>query len=121
MKAFIQTHYDIVYGLLVLLFFGLDIFTQVVFFQATSFVIIFIGFSYVASNIIRYPKDERINYIASLSGFYSFMICLMLISILSFFNRYFQLQITINELLRYLIMLMWCMFAFVYSILRRNY
>jgi hypothetical protein len=49
------------------------------------------------------------------------MICLMLISIFSFFNRYFQLHITINELLRYLIMLMWCMFAFVYSILRRNY
>lgn len=120
MRTFLQNHYDVFYGLLVLLFFGLDIFTRLVFFQVISFAIIFVGFIYVASNIIRYPKDERINYIASLSGFYSFMVCLMFISIASFVNRYFQPAITISEWLRYLLMLMWGMFALFYSILRRK-
>lgn len=120
MKAFLRSHYDVLYGLLVLLFFGLDIITRLEFFQAITFVIIFIGFTYVASNIIRYPQDERINHLASLSGFYSFMFCLMVISIASFINRYFQLALTLNEMLRYLLMFMWCLFAVIYSILRRN-
>ena len=120
MKAFIQAHYDILYGILVLLLFGLDILLHIEFFQFISFAIIFIGFIFVVSNIIRYPKDERINYIASLSGFYSFFICLIFISIASFINRYFHPAITISEWLRYLLMLMWGLFALIYSILRRK-
>jgi len=120
MKSIIQAYYDVFYGLIVLITFGLDIATHAVFFRIISFAIIFIGFVFVISNIIRYPKDERINYIALLSGFYSFFLCLVLLSIVSFINRFFHPNVPVSEWLRYLLMIMWGLFSLFYSLFKRR-
>ena len=120
MKSLLQSHYDVLYGLIVLISFGLDIATHAVLFQVISFAIIFIGFVFVVSNIIRYPKDERINYIALSAGFYSFFLCLLFLSIASFVNRFFHPELPIGEWLRYLLMMIWSLFAFIYSFVRRK-
>lgn len=120
MKQFLKSNYDIIYIVLALIFFILDLITRNIFFEGVTFLFIFIGFLFVLFNIINYPKDERINYIAFMSGYYSFMICLILVSIFSFLYRYFSIQIAVSDTMRYLLILMWSLFSLIYTLTKRK-
>ena len=120
MKQFVRTNFDIIYIALAILLFVLDLTTRNAFFEGATFLIIFTGFVFVTFNIMNYPKDERINYIAFLSGYYSFMASLIIVSVFSFAYRYFSLKIDVTDALRFYLMMMWCLFSLIYTITKRK-
>jgi hypothetical protein len=120
MKQFLRSNYDLLYIVLALVLFILDWFFRSAFFQTASFLIIFTGFIFITFNILNYPKDERINYIALSSGYYSFMISLIAISLFSYLYRYFNLSLPLSDVLRYILVMMWCLFSIIFTITKRT-
>ena len=120
MKLFLKHNFDILYIVLAVGLFIVDLLTRTRFFEGATFLIIFAGFAFISFNIINYPKDERINYIAFLSGYYSFMVSLIIISVFSFSYRFFSFPILLPDALRYFLMIMWILFSLIYSIAKRK-
>lgn len=120
MKQLIKANYDLLYIILAVVLFFLDYLTKNPFFEGATFLIIFAGFVFITFNIINYPKDERINYIALISGYYSFMISLIVLSLFSFFYRFFYDSIPLSLVLRYMLVMMWCLFSVIFTITKRK-
>lgn len=119
-KVFLKTNYDYIYIGLALLCLLLDWISKSVFFEGATFILVFTGFIFVTITIIHYPKDERIAFIAFLSGYYSFMVSLILVSLFSLIYRFSRIPINLSEILRYYLMIMWCLFSIIFTIAKRK-
>jgi len=120
MKVFLKANYDYIYIGLALLCFLLDWISKSVFFEGATFILVFVGFIYVTVTIIHYPKDERIAFIAFISGYYSFMISMILVSLFSLIYRFSSIPINLSEVLRYYLMTMWCLFSIIFTLAKRK-
>jgi len=111
---------DILFLVFVSLMLILDLATKSEVVESLGFILITLVFIYSVFNDKQFLKDERITYMKLFSGYISFMISIMIVCLSMVIVRYFGLAVEIQDLLRYIMLLMYLTFSVSYAVVRRK-
>jgi hypothetical protein len=119
-KFFRFSNYDIIYLLLTLIFFLIDIFTKNKVLDTISLILILLGFVIIVINAVCSNKDDSSRHINYLCGYLSFLLVIIFLAVFSFLNAYTDFTLVLSDILRYITTLMFLVYVTLYSIMRRT-
>lgn len=119
-KLFKVGNYDIIYLLITLLFFIIDIFTENKALDTVSLILILLGFVILVINAVCSNRDDNSRHINFLCGYLSFLLVIIFLAVFSFLNAYTDFTQVLSDVLRYITTIMFLVYITLYSVMRRN-
>ena len=119
-RFFKAANYDIIYFLLTLIVFLLDILTNNNFLDTLTLIMILIGFAIIIINAVMHTKIESLRQINYLAGYLSFILVVVFLAVFSFLDAYTSISLVLSDILRYITTIMLLIYNILFAVMKRS-
>ena len=119
-RFFKPANYDIIYFLLTLIVFLLDILTNNKFLDTLTLIMILIGFAIIIINAVIHTKIESLRQINYLAGYLSFILIVVFLAVFSFLDAYTSISLVLSDILRYITTIMLLIYNILFAVMKRS-